>query len=115
MKKQDVENAIDELAQLTDKNFRRVDENTQRIEQNMATKKDLKKLERKQEKYKKDIIEAFKAYYEAQKADLEAAHRDELVMVEDKSKAPTPWQSMPRRLVAVEMDVEKIKDHLEIS
>lgn len=85
----------------------------------VATKQDLKDFEKrqdeKQEQYKQDIIREFHSSVELQKADLEGAHQDELASVEGKKDAPVQWKSLPRRLTTVEMDVEKIKDHLEIS
>ncbi|MEK7556368.1 MAG: hypothetical protein AAB538_00135 [Patescibacteria group bacterium] len=81
---------VEELALLTDKNFRRV-------ERNMATKRDIARLEKKKEQYKQDIISAFKTSTEEQKHDLEAAHQDQLDIVAGKKDAPLQWKSIPRR------------------
>lgn len=106
---------VEELALLSNKNF-------ERMEQNMPTKEEVTKLhakidnlEKKREQDTQDIIREFRSSVELQKADLEEAHQDELASVEGKKDAPTAWKSIPRRLTSIEMDVEKIKDHLEIS
>ncbi len=72
------------------------------------------RLERQQKQYKDEIISAFKAETEAQRVDLFGAHKDELDIVAGEKEAPSKWNSIPRRLLITEMDVEKIKDHLEI-
>lgn len=116
---------VDELAQLTDKNFRRVDKRFDGIDRRfdgMASQEEIAKLhtkidnlEKNREQDKQDIIREFRSSVELQKADLEGAHQDELAAVEGRKDAPLAWKSMPRRLLKVELDVEKIKDRLEIS
>jgi len=75
----------------------------------------IQELNAKTDRDKQEIIHEFRVSVEQQKSDLEGAHQDELAAVEGKKDAPEKWKSMPRRLKAVEVDVEKIKDHLEIS
>lgn len=75
----------------------------------------LDRLEKQQEQYKDEIIHAFKAETEAQRMDLFGSHKDELDIVAGEKDAPSQWKTIPRRLLTVEMAVDKIKDHLEIS
>lgn len=119
---------VEDLALLTNKHFIKANKRMD----NMATKQDLNQLvtkdearqfvtkndlaehARKQEEYKEEIINAFKAQTEAQKADIEAAHKDEMAAVEGKVPVPTQWQSIPRRINALEFKVEKIEDKLYV-
>lgn len=75
----------------------------------------LDKMEKQQKQYKDEIINAFKAETESQRTDLFGAHKDELDIVTGEKDAPVQWKTIPRRLLTVEMAVDKIKDHLEIS
>lgn len=107
---------VEELALLTDKNFRRIDERTERMEQNMATKEDLKQFATKEDlkSSEKRILDGVKTLMEIRDEELQEKHEIELARVEGKQETPSPWKSIPRRLKTVEMDVEIIKDHLEI-
>lgn len=80
-----------------------------------ATKEDLRTLERRQDQKHQELLNAFKVHTEHIISETQGAHNDELATVEGNKEAPLKWKSLPRRLTAVEMDVEKIKDHLEIS
>lgn len=73
-----------------------------------ATKEDLKSI-------KDEIINAMNVRMEVRDSELEGKHEIELEHVAGKTDTPRTWKSIPRRLTTVEMDVEKIKDHLEIS
>lgn len=117
---------VDELAQLTDKYFRRMDKRFDGIDQrfegvdkrfdSMVTKKHLdERLDGMEDRVVNRVVTALRADREIERAELEAVHQDELNAVEGKKDAPVKWKSLPRRVTAVEMDVEKIKDHLEIS
>ena len=130
--KKDVENAFKGQSLLITRKIDRLREEvlTKKDAKKLVTKEDAKQfstkqeageiskkideLDRKREQDKQDIIREFRSSVELQKADLEGAHQDELASVEGKKDAPPQWKSMPRRLLKVEMDVEKIKDHLEI-
>lgn len=105
-------------------------EDLKAIRQEMATKEDLKRFATKQdlEGFAKkedldglgdhvisEVMRQMKAYHEQQDAERDAVHQDELDIVAGKKDTPPQWQSMPRRLKTVEMEVEKIKDHLTIS
>lgn len=68
----------------------------------------------KQEQDKQDIIREFWSSVEDRTEKLQGAHEDELSKVEGKKDTPIAWKSMPRRLKTAEMEIEKIKDHLEI-
>lgn len=100
---------VDELAQLTDKNFRRMDKRFEGVDKRFDG------LEGMEDRVVNRVVTALRADRELERAELEAVHQDELNAVEGKKDAPVKWKSLPRRVTAVEMDVEKIKDHLEIS
>lgn len=117
---------LDELAQLTDKNFRRVDKRFDGIDKRMgqlSTKESMDKrfdavdsrFEGIEDRVAKRVVNALRADREIERAELEAVHQDELAAVEGKKDAPATWKSMPHRLSKVEQDVEKIKDRLELS
>lgn len=104
---------LDELAQLTDKYFRRIgarldDTTTKDDLKQFATKNDLRASEKR-------ILDGVKVLMEIRDSELQEKHEIELARVEGKAEAPAPWKSIPRRLSTVESDVEKIKDHLEIA
>lgn len=67
------------------------------------------------EENRKNIVTDIKAAMEDRNHELQGAHQDELDAMAGKKGAPPQWRSMPRRLTVLEMDVEKIKDHLEIA
>lgn len=73
-----------------------------------ATKNDLKESEKR-------ILNGVKTLMEVRDGELEGKHEIELERVAGETKTPPAWKSIPRRLTTVEMDVEKIKDKLEIS
>lgn len=75
----------------------------------------IQELKKKTDQDKQEIIREFHVSVEQQQADLQGAHEDELAAVEGKKNAPKAWKSMPRRLKTAEVEIEKIKDHLEIS
>lgn len=74
-----------------------------------------RKFDEKLEENRKQTVADIKAAMEDRDHELQGAHQDELDAMAGSKSAPPQWRSMPRRLTALEMDVEKIKDHLEIS
>lgn len=97
------------------------------IYKNMATKEDLRqseaKVDKKREQNKREIIQEFnrkrqedkKEIMDGVKAMMEVREEHLQSRVEGKTPAPTPWKSIPRRLKTLEFDMNKVKDHLEIS
>ncbi len=82
-----------------------------------ATKEDLKRFATKNDlkESEKRILDGVKAMMEVRDDELQGKHQVELDRVAGKAETPLQWKSIPRRLTTVEMDVEKIKDTLEIS
>lgn len=103
--KETVENAVDELAQATEKAFQKTAtrKDLRAVRREMATKKDLQEMENR-----------IKSYFENRDAEIQGAHEDELDTIAEKKEAPAAWKSIPRRLKTVETEVEKIKDHIEL-
>ena len=110
-----VEKKIDGLAQSVERAF-----------QKMATKEDLKQLEKKidgkfatkkdfegmEQRITANIIRAIEGAWEKERADLQELHQDELDIVAGKRQAPASWKSIPRRLTIVEQGLEHVKDKL---
>lgn len=128
-----INHAINELAEVTNKAFvetggqikslnqwatgmnKRVagmDQRVTNIEQNMATKKDLEEME---DRVVNRVVTTLRADNEQLILHLQGAHEDELASVEGRKDAPLRWRTMPVRLATAEREINKIKDHLEIS
>lgn len=60
----------------------------------------------------KRVIKAMKTMMEIRDEELQGAHEDELDVIAGEKVTPTSWKSIPRRLKAVEDEVEKIKDRI---
>lgn len=112
--KADVENAVDKLAQVTERAFQKVVTKDQARQflakedaKRFATKDDLRASEKR-------ILDGVKTLMEVRDAELEGKHEVELERVAGKAETPPAWQSIPRRLKTVETDVDHIKDHLHL-
>lgn len=79
-----------------------------------TSKEEFRKEQRRQNQKHKELLEAFKVHTENLISAMQGAHNDELAAVEGKKDVPLTWKSVPRRLNAIEEEVGKIKDHLEI-
>lgn len=105
---------IHELIEAADKAFRY-------IYKHMATKKDLKDFARKEDlegmgdRVVNRVVITLRADNEQLISSLQGAHEDELASVEGRKDAPPQWRTMPVRLKMAEKEIDKIKDHLEIS
>lgn len=92
-----------------------------------ATKEDLRKseerikstilgeIDKRRSEDKKEILDGVKTMMEVRDEQLQGKHEIELDQVVGKVETPSPWKSIPRRLQTVEIEVEKIKDKLEIA
>lgn len=113
--KADVENAVDELAQTTEKAFQKTHKRLDSLGSKVGSiESKVGKIDGMEDRIVDRVVRAIQADRENEIADLQAGHADELATVEGKKEASPAWKSIPRRLKTVEQDVEHIKDQLHL-
>lgn len=109
------------LKQFEERQNQKRQENKQEIIHELDHKREQDKqeiihgLDKKRRQDKKDILDGVKVLMEVRDEELQEKHEIELSYVEGRQDAPAAWKSMPRRLKALEFDMNKVKDRLEIS